>query len=151
MQSVKFIATVQEKRGIGRTATARHGSECNEDQDAAQTRWSDARGRTRACSAQPPCAHDVLTHEQTIQVRATPAQAFAPIRADAKYRAAVGLDRPAATGYERVMGFGGQWEQTGTSCDTPEIRLVLKRDRSVKLNVKSSCNGQVYDIPFRGT
>ena len=52
----------------------------NEDQDAAQTRWSDARGRTRACSAQPPCAHDVLTHEQTIQVRATPAQAFAPIR-----------------------------------------------------------------------
>jgi len=52
----------------------------NEDQDAAQTRWSDARGRTRACSAQPPCTHDVLTHEQTIQVRATPAQAFAPIR-----------------------------------------------------------------------
>ena len=52
----------------------------NEDQDAAQTRWSDARGRTRGCSEQPPCAHDVLTHEQTIRVRATPAQAFAPIR-----------------------------------------------------------------------
>jgi hypothetical protein len=53
--------------------------------------------------------------------------------------------------YERLMGFGGQWEQTGTSCDTPEIRLTVKRDRSVKLNVKSSCNGQVYDIPFKGT
>ena len=87
--------------------------------------------------------------EWLVEARFDPA--FAPIRADAKYRAAVGLDRPAATGYERVMGFGGQWEQTGTSCDTPEIRLVLKRDRSVKLNVKSSCNGQVYDIPFRGT
>jgi hypothetical protein len=76
---------------------------------------------------------------------------FAAMRSDAKYRAAVGLDRAPATMYERVMGFGGQWEQTGTSCDTPEIRLVVKRDRSVKLNVKSSCNGQVYDIPFKGT
>lgn len=87
--------------------------------------------------------------EWLVEARFDPA--FASIRADAKYRAAVGLDRPAATAYERVMGFGGQWEQTGTSCDTPEIRLVMKRDRSVKLNVKSSCNGQVYDIPFRGT
>ncbi|MEP6865278.1 MAG: hypothetical protein ABJE66_31965 [Deltaproteobacteria bacterium] len=76
---------------------------------------------------------------------------FAAMRSDAKYRAAVGLDRPPATVYERLMGFGGQWEQTGTSCDTPQIRLVVKRDRSVKLNVKSSCNGQVYDIPFKGT
>jgi hypothetical protein len=76
---------------------------------------------------------------------------FAAMRSDAKYRAAVGLDRAPATAYERVMGFGGQWEQTGTSCDTPEIRLVMKRDRSVKLNVKSSCNGQVFDIPFKGT
>jgi hypothetical protein len=51
----------------------------NEDQDAAQTRWSDARA---AASLQrtAACAHDVLTHEQTIRVRATPAQAFAPIR-----------------------------------------------------------------------
>jgi len=76
---------------------------------------------------------------------------FATIRSDPKYRAAVGLDRPAATGYERVMGFGGQWEQTGTSCDAPEIRMTLKRDRTVKLNVKSSCNGQVFDLPFKGT
>jgi len=87
--------------------------------------------------------------EWLVEARFEPA--FAAIRSDAKYRAAVGLDRPAATAYERAMGFGGQWEQTGTSCDTPEIRLVLKRDRSVKLNVKSSCNGQVYDIPFKGT
>ena len=87
--------------------------------------------------------------EWLVEARFDPA--FAAVRSDAKYRAAVGLDRPAATAYERVMGFGGQWEQTGTSCDTPEIRLVLKRERTVKLNVKSSCNGQVYDIPFKGT
>lgn len=77
--------------------------------------------------------------------------AFAALRSDPKFRAAVGLDRPAKTGYERVMGFGGQWEQTGTSCDAPEIRMTLKRDRTVKLNVKSSCNGQVFDLPFKGT
>jgi hypothetical protein len=77
--------------------------------------------------------------------------AFGHLRADPKFRAAVGLDKPSATAYERLMGFGGQWEQTGTSCDAPEIRLVVKRDRSVKLNVKSSCNGQVFDVPFSGT
>ena len=87
--------------------------------------------------------------EWLVEARFDPA--FSSIRADAGYRKAVGLDRPAATAYERVMGFGGQWEQTATSCDAPEIRLVMKRDRSVKLNVKSSCNGQVYDIPFKGT
>ncbi|HET9993188.1 MAG TPA: hypothetical protein VFQ65_31850 [Kofleriaceae bacterium] len=87
--------------------------------------------------------------EWLVEARFDPA--FAAIRADATYRKAVGLDRPAQTIYERLMGFGGQWEQTGTSCDAPQIRLVVKRDRSVKLNVKSSCNGQVYDIPFKGT
>ena len=87
--------------------------------------------------------------EWLVEARFEPA--FAAIRSDATYRKSVGLDRPAQTVYERLMGFGGQWEQTGTSCDTPEIRLVVKRDRTVKLNVKSSCNGQVYDIPFKGT
>jgi hypothetical protein len=86
--------------------------------------------------------------EWLVEARLDPA--FAGVRSDPKYRVAVGLDRPAATAYERLMGFGGQWEQTGTSCDAPEIRLTVKRDRSVKLNVKSSCNGQVFDVPFRG-
>ena len=52
----------------------------NEDQDAAQTRWCDARGRARVDSAQPERAHDVLINEQTIRVPVTPAQAFAPVR-----------------------------------------------------------------------
>ncbi|MEO8844690.1 MAG: hypothetical protein ABI591_27680 [Kofleriaceae bacterium] len=87
--------------------------------------------------------------EWLVEARFDPA--FAGVRADPKFRAAVGLDRPPATAYERLMGFGGQWEQTGTSCDAPEIRLTVKRDRSVKLHVKSSCNGQVFDLPFNGT
>ena len=87
--------------------------------------------------------------EWLVEARRDPA--FASVRADPKFRAAVGLDRPVGTSYERLMGFGGQWEQAGTSCDTPEIRLLLQRDRRVKLNVKISCNGRVDDIPFKGT
>lgn len=87
--------------------------------------------------------------EWLVEARFDPA--FAGVRADPKFRVAVGLDRPSGTAYERLMGFGGQWEQTGTSCDAPEIRLTVKHDRSVKLHVKSSCNGQVFDIPFSGT
>jgi hypothetical protein len=78
-------------------------------------------------------------------------KAFAAIRAEPKFRAAVGLDRKPTTPYERIMGFGGQWEQTGTSCDAPEVRLDVKRDRTFKLRVKSVCRGQVFEQPFKGT
>jgi hypothetical protein len=78
-------------------------------------------------------------------------KAFASLRADAKYRAAVGLDRKAQTPYERIMGFGGQWEQTGTSCESPEVRMTTSRDRAVKLRVKSVCRGEVFDQTFKGT
>jgi hypothetical protein len=87
--------------------------------------------------------------EWLIQARFDPA--FAALRGDAKFRTVVGLDRKPTTVYEKVMGFGGQWEQTGTSCDKPEVRLTLQRDRSFKLRVKTTCEGQVYDTPFKGT
>ncbi|HEX2691623.1 MAG TPA: hypothetical protein VHN14_33660 [Kofleriaceae bacterium] len=77
--------------------------------------------------------------------------AFAPLRADPKFRATVGLDRKPATTYERLMGFGGQWEQSGTSCDRPEVRFVTTRDRNFKLRVKTACEGRVYDSSFKGT
>jgi hypothetical protein len=78
-------------------------------------------------------------------------KAFAAIRADAKFRTAVGLDRKAQTPYERLMGFGGQWEQTSTSCEAPEVRLTTLRDRSFKLKVKSVCRGQAFEQTFKGT
>ena len=78
-------------------------------------------------------------------------KAFAGVRADKKYRDAVGLDRKAQTPYERIMGFGGQWEQTGTSCDTAEVRMTTMRDRTVKGRVKSVCRGSVSEFPFKGT
>jgi hypothetical protein len=76
---------------------------------------------------------------------------FAAIRADAKYRAAVGLDRPAKTPYERLMGLGGTWEQAETHCDKAHVTLTISRDRSFKIRVKSNCRGASYNIPFKGT
>ena len=87
--------------------------------------------------------------EWQIEARFDPA--FAALRADARFRAAVGLDRKPATPYERLMGFGGQWEQTGTSCDKPEVRLVASRDRSFRIRVKTACEGMTADTPFKGT
>jgi hypothetical protein len=87
--------------------------------------------------------------EWLVEARFDPA--FAALRAEPKFRATVGLDRKAATPYERLMGFGGQWEQTGTSCDKPEVRFVASRDRTFKIRVKTTCEGTVFDTPFRGT
>jgi len=75
---------------------------------------------------------------------------FAPLRADAAFRTHVGLDRKGTTSYEKLMGLGGQWEQTGTSCDKPEVRMTATRDRVVRIRIKSRCDGQVYDLPFKG-
>ena len=87
--------------------------------------------------------------EWLVEARFHPA--FQALRADPRFRTTVGLDRKAATPYERLMGFGGGWEQTGTSCDKPEVRFTAGRDRSFKLRVKTSCEGSVYDTTFRGT
>jgi hypothetical protein len=84
-------------------------------------------------------------------VEARFAAAFAPLRADPKFRAAVGLDRKPATTYERFLGFGGQWEQSGTSCDRPEVRFTATRDRNFKLHVKTTCEGRVSNSAFKGT
>jgi hypothetical protein len=84
-------------------------------------------------------------------VEARFAPAFAALRSDPKFRAAVGLDRKPETTYERLMGFGGQWEQTGTACDKPEVRFTVARDRSFKIRVKTTCEGSIHDTSFKGT
>ena len=87
--------------------------------------------------------------EWLVEARFDPA--FATLRADTKFRKAVGLDRKPTSTYERLMGFGGQWEQTGTSCDQAEVRLTAARDRSVKLRVKTICEGHSFASSFSGT
>lgn len=113
--------------------------------DAAAKRPADALAGLTALAAS--------THGDAIEwlVEARFEPAFAGLRADPRFRAAVGLDRKAATTYERLMGFGGQWEQSGTSCDRPEVRFVAARDHSFKIRVKTSCEGSVYDSSFKGT
>ena len=86
--------------------------------------------------------------EWLVEARFDPA--FAALRAEPKFRAAVRLDRKAGTTYERLMGFGGQWEQSGTSCDRPEVHLAATRDRKIKIKVKTSCEGQIFDSDFKG-
>ncbi|HEY4056085.1 MAG TPA: hypothetical protein VGM39_05725 [Kofleriaceae bacterium] len=84
-------------------------------------------------------------------VEARYAKSFEALRGDTTFRKDVGFDRKPVNAYERLMGFGGTWEQTGTSCDTPEVRFVATRDRVVRVNVKSACSGNAYDLPFKGT
>jgi hypothetical protein len=87
--------------------------------------------------------------EWLVEARFDPA--FAGLRGDAKFRDFVGFDRKARSTYEKMMGFGGQWEQNGTSCDTPEVHVTAGRDRSVKIRVKSACQGAAFDTTFKGT
>jgi hypothetical protein len=77
-------------------------------------------------------------------------KAFAKVRADARYRAAVGLDGGSDDFYERLMGKGGTWEQPETVCDTPGVALTLSQDRSFKLVIRSTCSGQRYKDSFKG-
>jgi hypothetical protein len=86
--------------------------------------------------------------EWLVEARFDPAFAF--LRGDAKFRDYVGFDRKATTTYERMMGFGGSWEQNGTSCDTPEVQVTAGRDRSLKIRVKSACQGAGFDTTFKG-
>lgn len=110
-----------------------------------------ARHRAEAIAALESLAASPRPDAIEWQVEARFDAAFAALRADPKFRAAVGLDRPPVSTYERLMRFGGQWEQTGTSCDKPEVRLVTTRDRKFRLRVKTTCEGSVFDTPFRGT
>lgn len=113
--------------------------------DAAAKRATEALATLGTLAASP--RPDAI--EWRVEARFDPV--FAALRADPKFRAAAGLDHRGGSSYERLMGFGGQWEQSGTSCDRPEVRLTTTRDRNFKLKVKTSCEGSVFDSSFKGT
>jgi hypothetical protein len=77
-------------------------------------------------------------------------KAFASVRADAKFRTAVGLDQAAQTPYERVMGGGGNWEQLQVCGQNPNVKLGLTRDHKFKLMVQSKCSDDQYGWTFKG-
>jgi hypothetical protein len=79
-------------------------------------------------------------------------KSFAALRGDAAFRKVVGLDASGApSAYEQVMGFGGSWEQTGTSCESPTVAMVFTRERTVSIRVRSMCQGMSVDSRFKGT
>lgn len=92
-------------------------------------------------------APDAIEHQVAARLDA----AFAALRADAAFRKAVGLDRKPVHPYEKAMGFGGTWEQAGTSCDAPKVELSLNRDKKFRLNVRTVCEGMVHQSKFAGT
>jgi len=69
---------------------------------------------------------------------------------DPAFRATVGLDRPATTAYERLMGLGGQWEQSVIPCDRPEMKLAVRRDRTFRLELRSVCSGMRERLSWTG-
>lgn len=87
--------------------------------------------------------------EYLVAARLDPA--FATLRSEPAFRKAVGLDRKPAHPYEKAMGFGGVWEQAGTSCDAPKVELALGRDRKFRLAVRTVCEGMVHQSKFAGT
>ena len=78
-------------------------------------------------------------------------KAFLKLVADPRFRTAVGYYRPPSTPYERLMGLGGQWEQSLTPCDRPEMKLTLRRDRSFRLDFRSVCEGMRETFSMKGT
>ena len=79
------------------------------------------------------------------RVEARTALAFKEYRADIRFRKAVGIiadpKRPLSA-YERLMGYGGKWEQRLISCEQPEVKLRLKRTRKrFTLRIRTKCGG----------
>ncbi len=80
---------------------------------------------------------------------------FAALREDPDFRRTVGIDRDPdrdRSAYERLVGQGGSWEQTGTACQTPTV--ALKLDRKTKkfvLTIRVRCQGDDDTTKLTGT
>lgn len=80
---------------------------------------------------------------------------LAGLREDPDFRRAVGIDRdpdrqPSA--YERLIGPGGTWEQTGQSCQSPTVSLKLDRKtKKFVLLIRVRCQGDDETTRLGGT
>ncbi len=78
-------------------------------------------------------------------------RAFLKLVSDARFRTVTGLDRAPTTPYERLMGMGGQWEQSLIPCDRPEMTLTLRRARTFRIDLSSVCSGMRERLSWNGT
>jgi tetratricopeptide (TPR) repeat protein len=81
---------------------------------------------------------------------------FKPLRGDTDFRKAVGIERgpdDPATLYERLVAFGGQWEQEPIACEQPEVDLDLQRSakRRFDLVIRSKCQGSTETTRLDGS
>jgi hypothetical protein len=71
---------------------------------------------------------------------------FTKLQSEAGFRRAVGIDRDPQrppTPYERLVGLGGHWEQTGTACQQPTVDLRLDRkSEKFQLSIRNRCQGE---------
>jgi len=80
---------------------------------------------------------------------------FVALREDPDFRLAVGIDRdpnrpPSA--YERLVGPGGAWEQTGQPCQSPTVSLKLDRKtKKFVLLIRVKCQGEDETTRLGGT
>ena len=88
-------------------------------------------------------------------VEARLGKAFAELRVDDAFRKAVGIDpdpsRPRSA-YERLVGTGGHWEQTGAPCESPSVALSFdRRKMTFALKIAFRCQGSNAVTPLDGT
>jgi hypothetical protein len=80
---------------------------------------------------------------------------FTRLQADPGFRRAVGIDPDPArppTAYERLVGLGGHWEQTGAACQEPTVDLRLDRkSEKFQLTIKTRCQGDDETTRLAGT
>jgi hypothetical protein len=71
---------------------------------------------------------------------------FAKLRGVPRFRKAVGIDREPGekvSGYERLIAFGGKWEQEVIPCEQAQVNLNLRRDDKQRFDlvIRSKCQG----------
>jgi hypothetical protein len=91
--------------------------------------------------------------EWLVEARTSPH--FAALRDDPEFRRAAGIDRDPdrpLSAYERLVGQGGSWEQTGTSCQSPTVSLKLDRkSKKFGLLIRVRCQGEDDTTRLNGT
>jgi hypothetical protein len=104
--------------------------------------------RSEAISELQLLSRSPLADAPVYLVEARTSSHFKPLLGDAGFRRAIGVDpdpsRP-ATSYERLVGQGGHWEQSGRSCQEPQVTLKLDRQKGKKLSfrllIRNRCQG----------
>ena len=150
-------AAAKARKAKGKAAIAAWAKVLTLDPEHAEARYRIAVAQAQL--KQPAPALDLLealarssrTDAAEWLVEARGDKAFRALVADARFRAAVGLDRKAGSIYERIMGLGGVWEQALVPCEKPEIVITFGRDRVVRMVLRTACEGMREKGTYKGT